>query len=116
MGKEAGPAPAPVRGEWNPLGVQQVKGQGRLAVSPFHLRDFSALLYANRLRSLGPLFDLEVHTLAILQTLEAFAFYGAMVNEVFFPGIIRDKAVALLIAEPFYCAMHFENPLVTPAA
>jgi hypothetical protein len=45
-----------------------------------------------------------------MQTLKALAFYGAVVNKIFFPGIIRDKSVALLITEPFYLSIHFQKP------
>src|SRR5208337_4884438 len=77
-----------------------------------YLESAAHLFYANRLRTLGPLFNFEADSVAFLQTLESRAFYGAMVDKIFFPGIIRDKPIALLIVEPFYFTLHRPKSLL----
>jgi hypothetical protein len=53
------------------------------------------------LQTLGTFFDREFHLLALLQVLEAFALYGAEVNEYIRTTFTFDEAVAFGTVEPF---------------
>ena len=53
-----------------------------------------------RARPFGPRREIELYGLAFGEGLEALALYGCMVHEDIFAVILRDEAIALLVAEP----------------
>ena len=54
------------------------------------------------LGALGCLFDLEAHPLAFSQGLKTIALNGCVMDEKVLSVILLDKAIALLLVEPFH--------------
>ena len=58
-----------------------------------------------RLRSFGPLDDVELNLIALFEALVPLALDGTVVNEDVSPTVAAEEAVALCIVKPFYGAL-----------
>jgi hypothetical protein len=58
-----------------------------------------------RLRSFGPLDDVELNFIALFEALVPLALDGTVVNEDVCPAVAAEEAVALCIVKPFYGAL-----------
>jgi hypothetical protein len=56
------------------------------------------------LRALGSLDDVELHLIALFETLVALALDGAVVNEDVGSSVAAEEAIALCVIEPLYGA------------
>jgi hypothetical protein len=88
--------------------------QGALAIGTAQWLDHSDV---DRRRALLTLFNVEPHTIALVERPESLGFDPAVMNEDIRTILLFDKTVPLLVAEPLYDSLsHRDNLLISDKA